>query len=347
MKLKIYNKITDEIKTIHELEVYMKTHIYVDFKKIPDKLLKSSIELLKNDTLNKTEFHKRIRKIFSENGTILSKYQREYWINRGYADEYVDIMISESQKKNSPRCTEYWQAKGLTFEEATHQVSELQREYGNVNKNIDIELLRSRSIFSTEYWVLNHNYSIDDAINTVSNIQSGTSKKYWNNITPDQAKRHIHIGSKNGMFGKPSPIKSGNGYSGWYNGLFFRSLRELNYMVNVLEKRNISYETAETKFYRIEYTSYNGVKRTYCGDFIVADRYYVEIKPKRLFNTVENTLKRNAAVKFCKDNNLIYKMTDCGIIKYNQLFELIENGSVILTKNTERKLNQYLLKNTK
>ena len=34
-------------------------------------------------------------------------------------------------------------------------------------------------------------------------------------------------GSKNNMYGKSTPKKAGNGWSGWYNGHFFRSLREL------------------------------------------------------------------------------------------------------------------------
>lgn len=45
-------------------------------------------------------------------------------------------------------------------------------------------------------------------------------------------KRRIQCsGAGNPMYGKPSPQGSGNGWSGWYNGVFFRSLKELAYMV--------------------------------------------------------------------------------------------------------------------
>jgi hypothetical protein len=47
----------------------------------------------------------------------------------------------------------------------------------------------------------------------------------------------LNSGSKNKMYGKPSPQGSGNGWSGWYKGWYFRSLIELSYMVNVIEKK--------------------------------------------------------------------------------------------------------------
>lgn len=61
-------------------------------------------------------------------------------------------------------------------------------------------------------------------------------------------------GSKNNMYGKPSPQGSGNGWSGWYKGWFFRSLLELSYMINVIEKNGWKWENAESKKYKIPYT---------------------------------------------------------------------------------------------
>ena len=47
-------------------------------------------------------------------------------------------------------------------------------------------------------------------------------------------------GEGNPMFGKPSPEGTGNGWSGWYKGWIFRSLRELSFIVNFVEKNEFS-----------------------------------------------------------------------------------------------------------
>jgi len=49
------------------------------------------------------------------------------------------------------------------------------------------------------------------------------------------------------MYGKPAPIGSGNGWSGWYKGWYFRSLLELSFMINVIERFKMSWQNAETK----------------------------------------------------------------------------------------------------
>jgi hypothetical protein len=36
------------------------------------------------------------------------------------------------------------------------------------------------------------------------------------------------------MYGKPSPQGSGNGWSGWYKGKYFRSIMELSFIVEYL-----------------------------------------------------------------------------------------------------------------
>ena len=69
-------------------------------------------------------------------------------------------------------------------------------------------------------------------------------------------------GNKNPMYGKPSPNGSGNGWSGWYKNYFFKSLKELSFILT-LEKENIKYESAEVKKFKIEYINWEGKKRNY------------------------------------------------------------------------------------
>jgi hypothetical protein len=52
-------------------------------------------------------------------------------------------------------------------------------------------------------------------------------------------------GEKNFWFGKPSPVGSGNGWSGWYKGWYFRSLLELSFMIKVIERFKFSWKSAD------------------------------------------------------------------------------------------------------
>ena len=141
------------------------------------------------------------------------------------------------------------------------------------------------------------------------------------------------------MYGKPTPKKAGNGWQGWYNNQFFRSLRELSYIINVLEKYNLQWQSAEN--IRIPYINYDGNERTYSPDYLVNNNKLVEIKPKRLHNTPLVKLKKEAAEKYCFENKLIYELIDVEIIDIDKLRELVINNKVILTEKTKRKLEKW------
>lgn len=89
-------------------------------------------------------------------------------------------------------------------------------------------------------------------------------------------------GSKNPMFGKPTPGGSGNGWKGWYKNIFFRSLKELSYLV-YLDKHNIQWRSAEHILIKYMFLE---KERTYRPDFLINEKIVVEIKPKKLFNTL-------------------------------------------------------------
>ena len=82
------------------------------------------------------------------------------------------------------------------------------------------------------------------------------------------------------MYGKPAPIGSGNGWSGWYKGWYFRSLLELSFMINVIERFNMPWISAENQTYKISYVDTNLKQRNYYADFIIDNKYIVECKPK-------------------------------------------------------------------
>lgn len=118
-------------------------------------------------------------------------------------------------------------------------------------------------------------------------------------------------GSGNPMYGKPTPKGSGNGWKGWYKKHFFRSLRELTYML-MLEEEGKVWKSAEN--IRIFYLDCYGKERTYSPDFLVENKL-IEIKPIRLQNTPLIKLKTEAGQKYCLENNLIYEIIDIKINK--------------------------------
>lgn len=150
-------------------------------------------------------------------------------------------------------------------------------------------------------------------------------------------------GSKNSMYGKQTPKKAGNGWSGWYNGYFFRSLRELGYIYYELELKMIDWKSAEN--IRIPYVNYDGKDRTYSPDFLVGNKL-IEIKPEKLIDSPLIKLKTEAALKYCKENSLEFEILDYQIIDIKDLDKLIDNGKVILTEKTKEKLLIWRNKNS-
>lgn len=129
-------------------------------------------------------------------------------------------------------------------------------------------------------------------------------------------------GPNNSMYGKPSPEGSGNGWSGWYKGWYFRSLRELSYMINEIEAKNLTWKSAESKELIIDYNDWNGNKRTYRADFLIEEKYLVECKPEKLMNSINVKLKQEAAIKFCKDKGYEYQLIEPKILSNEKIKEL-------------------------
>jgi hypothetical protein len=59
-------------------------------------------------------------------------------------------------------------------------------------------------------------------------------------------------GINNPMYGKPSPEGSGNGWSGWYKGFYFRSLMELSF-IKLMIDNDIKIKSGEKEIFSIKY----------------------------------------------------------------------------------------------
>lgn len=146
-------------------------------------------------------------------------------------------------------------------------------------------------------------------------------------------------GKNNPMYNKPSPTGSGNGWSGWYKGFYFRSLLELSFLIRNKENRISSAET-----FSIPYVDYAGSERTYHPDFIMDDSV-IEVKPIKLVNTVNNKLKFEAAKKYFENKEYSFRiLTEKEIIKLSkdEIISLHDNNEIKFLDRYELKYKEYI-----
>ena len=164
-------------------------------------------------------------------------------------------------------------------------------------------------------------------------------------------KRHTKIrseqskGKNNPMYGKPSPQGSGNGWKGWYNGIFFRSLRELSFMINYIGRFHLTTDPAEKVKFEIKYKDYLGQERNYYPDYLINNKFLVEIKPKRLWNTPLIIAKKLAAEEFCKNKGFKYKLIDPKIIDLEIIRKKVDNKEINFFDKYKEKFEKYYNKN--
>jgi hypothetical protein len=208
-------------------------------------------------------------------------------------------------------------------------------------------------------------YKTDEFRNKMSKINSGKNnamhgKKFYDiwvekygeeeankRLTELKNKHSINsTGEKNSMYGKPSPQGSGNGWSGWYKGKYFRSLRELSFIIEYLEKNNLDWISAEKNKYKIDYIDPLGHQRTYRPDyFIVNENLLIDIKPIKLWDTPTVKAKKKAAELFCINNGYEFKLQDCEIISFKKILDLIDEGHLIFLPIYEKKLKEWIENN--
>lgn len=144
-------------------------------------------------------------------------------------------------------------------------------------------------------------------------------------------------GTGNPMYGKPAPKLSGTGWQGHYLGRWFRSSRELQFMLN-----NPTAVTAESNKFRAKYTDWEGTPRTTVPDFFVEDTGTVyECKPARLHKSPSVVAKVEAQRTLASTLGYKHELVDPGVVDYDQLTELIRDGSVVLHERTRKKYEEW------
>lgn len=149
-------------------------------------------------------------------------------------------------------------------------------------------------------------------------------------------------GKNNPMYGKSPGHGSGTGISGWYKGWFFRSLRELTYVLKVLEPSGKPWKSIDGVVkYRIPYIDPEGKQRNYYPDFLVNEDTIVEIKPTKLQETPWNVLKFEAARNWCESQGLSYKVVDVNNLSGEEFDKLFFDKTITLMEKWYKKFYVY------
>lgn len=147
-------------------------------------------------------------------------------------------------------------------------------------------------------------------------------------------------GTGNPMYGKASPQGSGNGWKGRYKGAFFRSLRELVYLMTVLES-GVQWESGEKGGYRMRYVDWEGRERTYAPDYaILSTKTLVEVKPKRLWESPSVKSKAEAARAWCAERGWTYQLVD-PVIDTKLVLTAHRRGLIEWTPRSRERFERY------
>jgi len=349
-----------EVKTLKECEkIIIENKVIKNLKSFNVNIKKQIINILKNNNkINKTNFFKLVRKIFSNNNS--SYLQIIYWINRGYTEEEARIKISKIQKNNFDKgIKKISKDKDITIQEAIKEFSKnIINRNKEIYKQIPLWQLKERSPRCIEYWIKN-GYTKEEAKDKVYKVNDNSSldyhiKKYGEKIGNEKyinkRKKCILLGEKNGMFGKSSPVGSGNGISGYYKDYYFRSLLEYS-AIKYFEENNIKFQCndiSKKKFNdKVIIRMNNG--RNYIPDFLLPlEKTIIEVKPIFNLKSKDTIQKRKSAIKYVKysKNYVNYKILTEEDIKYRfqELKSDYKKGIIKIDKSKKDRFKKQLRK---
>lgn len=150
--------------------------------------------------------------------------------------------------------------------------------------------------------------------------------------------KNARRGNESPRFGKAPPQGTGNGWKGWYRGHYFRSLREVAFMLSC-DDAQTSWECAERKEYAIRYI-FMDKERTYRPDFVIGNEL-IELKPKKLHTSRLVVAKKLAAEAFCTEKGLTYRLIDIEI-DTKRIKKAFEEGLIKFDRDYEERFLAYI-----
>lgn len=107
-------------------------------------------------------------------------------------------------------------------------------------------------------------------------------------------------------------------------------------------KKKMKGKIIQDLYLKIFYKDFNEINKTYVADFLINEKYLVEIKPKTLHKSKIIQRKKEAANIFCKEKKLIYKLLDSPILTREKITKLYKTNQIKFIKRYEPRVINYL-----
>jgi hypothetical protein len=114
-------------------------------------------------------------------------------------------------------------------------------------------------------------------------------------------------------------------------------------MIKVIERFNFKWENGEKGKFRVKYIDWQGQEKTYSPDFILNDKYMVECKPKKLWNSKSVKDKKEAGILKCKELGLTYKLMEITRLTIKEIKNLYDNKEIKFIDRYENKFKERYL----
>lgn len=189
------------------------------------------------------------------------------------------------------------------------------------------EKLTGTKLFRTDEWQKNiieskrNNGTLKHSQQTKNKIRDSINNFYSENL---EREKYVTISNN---------VKH---LSGWYNGLYFRSSLELSFLIN---NNSVNFVSCESKNFGVLYQIKDKIK-TYFPDYTDGDLVY-EIKPTSLLEFGLNPIKIKKGKEKYGDKYVVITENESPYVPKHVIIDLIENGHVVLTKNSENIFKKY------
>jgi|GEM_PF-2908176 len=263
-----------------------------------------SVGYLKNCSLECRDNNKNIR--------------HDYWKGKSQPKDMINKRVASTNQIEKQKTLEatIFDRYGVTNISELNTIKE-KISIGNKGKTVNRNHEWQEKIIDSK----RKNGTLKHNSETKSKISNSLNKFYGENLD-----REKYISTSNNV----------KHLSGWYNGLYFRSSLELSFLVNNNLK---TFSNCETKKYAVNYLVKNKVK-IYYPDYTDGEFIY-EVKPTSLLNFSLNPIKIKSGNEKFGDSYKVITEKECNYISKDYIKQLIENGNVVLVKNSEKVFQKY------
>ena len=260
---------------------------------------------------------------------------------------YLENCSMECRNKNKTINRNYWKGKKQTndiikkrIENTNQKLKQINWEKSNlkkygVNNPSKLDSVKSKISLGNKGKIVIRDFNWQNKI-IDSKKKNGTLKhstKTKNKIRESLNKHFSENLDREKYISTSNNLKH---FSGWYNGLYFRSSLELSFLVKNSE---IVFYSCEKNEYKIIYID-KDKQKVYYPDYTDGNFIY-EIKPSKLLKYKENVLKIEKGFELYGEKYKVITEIEVPYISKYKILELIEKGKIIVKSNSLKVLENY------